>query len=112
MLLIVDNFTWFAKDPNFSDDDDELFEELTNRALQVDAVQDEKGDLKIQVKVDPNVELETLVMTIPSKQKNIDVMGKVNAKKQSTLDAFFGLKSKPSTIPVNATEGSIDLDFP
>ena len=39
--------------PDFSDDDDELFEELTNRALQVEAVQNKSGSLKIHVKVDP-----------------------------------------------------------
>ena len=51
------------------------------------------------MRVDPKVELETLVMTIPSAQKNIDIMGKVNAKKQSTLDSFFGLKVKPVVQP-------------
>ena len=41
--------------PNFSDDDGELFGELT---LQVDAVQNKSGSLKIHVKVDPMYVLE------------------------------------------------------
>ena len=64
----------YGTNPDFSDDDDELFEELTNRALQVEAIQNKSGSLKIHVKVDPKVELETMVMTIPSAQKNIGLI--------------------------------------
>ena len=77
----------------FSDDDD-LFEELTNKALQIDAVKDDQGAMEINLKVDPNVELNSLTLKIPSptQESKINVVGKVNPKKQSTLDSFFGLK--------------------
>ena len=83
---------------DFSDEDDKLFEELTDQALKIDAVKDEDGDIEIKVKVDKNVELKTLLMKIPSPPKatQIGVVGKINKKrKQGTLDSFFGLKPKP-----------------
>ena len=77
---------------DFSDEDDKLFEELTDQALKIDAVKDEDGDIEIKVKVDKNVELKTLLMKIPSPPKatQIGVVGKINKKrKQGTLDSFF-----------------------
>lgn len=93
-----------AKIDHFSDDDDALFEELTNRALEIDAFKDSQGDIEIKVKVDPKVELQTLVMKIPSQERpqKINVVGKLNAKKQSTLDSFFGLKPKPQVVAAEA----------
>ena len=92
-------------DPNFTDDDDVLFDELTTKALTIDAVKDREGDIEIKVQVDPQVELETLVMKIPrspndnvnDQDQRIGVVGKVHKKKQGTLDAFFGLKPKENT---------------
>ena len=84
----------------FSDDDD-LFEELTNRALEIDAVKSPEGAIEIQVKVDPNVKLESLVMKIPSPSEasQIDVVGRINSnRKQGTLDSFFGLKTSSKTV--------------
>lgn len=88
---------------HFSDDDDAFFEELTNRALEIDAVKDSQGDIEIKVQVDPKVELQSLVMKIPSQERKINVIGKLNAKKQSTLDSFFGLKPKTVEEPEMST---------
>ena len=83
-----------TQESNFSDDDDDLFEELTNKALEIKAQEDSQGAVEIRVQVNPKVELETLVMKIPSQEKKINVQGRLSAKKQSTLDSFFGLKPK------------------
>ena len=93
-------------DPNFSDEDDSLFEQLTNQALQIDAVQDQDRNLEIKVKVDPNVDLSTLVMKIPSKANQIDIIGRVTGKKQGTLDSFFGLKPKQPFAETNSTKAT------
>ena len=93
----------------FSDDDDQLFEELTDQALKIDAVKDEEGDIEIKIKVDQDVELNTLLMKIPSPPKatQIDVVGKITKKrKQGTLDAFFGLKPKVATVEVLPGKGN------
>ena len=95
----VDNEKTDPKEIDFSDDDDDLFEELTNKALKIDAIKGKDGDIEIKVRVDPKVELETLVMKIPSQDSKIDVAGKIVAKKQGTLDAFFGLKPRAQPTP-------------
>ena len=90
-----------VQNEEFSDEDDMLFEELTDEALRIDAVKSEEGDIEIKVKVDRNVELQTLLMKIPSPPKatQIGVVGKISQKrKQSTLDAFFGLKPKAAAV--------------
>ena len=59
----------------------------------------------------PKVELETLVMTIPSAQKNIDIVGKVNAKKQLTLNGFFGLKGPKSVNSAAISEKAKEMSI-
>jgi hypothetical protein len=93
-------------DDTDDDDDDELFERLTNNALDIEAVKDEVGGIEINIKVNSKIDLEHLVMRIPShcldqSGAKIDVIGKINAKhkkkKQQTLDSFFGLKPAQNT---------------
>ena len=95
-----DNFETPPEEKIVFSDDDDLFEELTNKALQIDAIKNDDGGLEIKVKVDPNVELNSLSLKIPSptQDNKINVVGKINTKKkQSTLDSFFGLKMPSSS---------------
>ena len=82
----------------FSDDDD-LFEELTNKALQIDAVKDDQGAMEINLKVDPNVELNSLTLKIPSptQESKINVTKDNNESRKN--NAIFNKENISDEIP-------------
>ena len=58
---------------------------FSDKDLLIDAIQNENGSLEIKMKVNPKVNLQSLVIKVPPKCKNVDVTFKtcVNEKENN-----------------------------